>query len=297
MCSGIFLFGFILYGSLWSSWIWVSVSFPMLGEFSIIISSNIFSLSFLFHFFFQKLYNSNGDVPNVVPEVWDFPHFILFSFHHSFSYLIHSSASVFCYWLPLVYFFISVIILFIVDYLVFISSRYFLNISCIFSICTAILFICASIYFAFFFGGPSLLLLLWNLFQIDCLFPLHFFGLVGFYHISSSAASFSVSSSCLIYCEWGLLSTGCKAIAPLMCGICPPWVGLDQCLVKLSWLGDWHLCSCLSEGQVSCLMGCLGVSVNLVWLWAACLLMGKHCVPILLGFGVNVWQWSLLTFG
>ena len=138
---------------------------------------------------------------------------------------------------------------------------------------------CHSVYlcihlFCIFFWGSSLLSLLWNLFQIDCLFPLHFFGLVGFYHISS-AASFSVFSSCLIYCEWGLLSTGFKAIVPLVCGICPPWVGLDECLVKLSWLGDWYLSSCPSEGQVSCSMGCSGVSVSLVWLWAACLLMGK----------------------
>ena len=154
-----------------------------------------------------------------------------------------------------------------------------------------------SIYFAFFFWGSSLLSLLWNLFQIDCLFPLHFFGLVGFYHISSSAASFSVFSSCLIYCEWGLLSTGCKAIVPLMCGIFPPWVGLDQCLMKLSWLGDWHLCSCLSKGRCHAQWDVWGVSVNLVWLWAACLLMGKVVLLFCWVLVWNVWQWNLLTFG
>ena len=43
MCLGMFLLGFILYGTLCASWIWVAVSFPMLGNFSTIVSSNIFS--------------------------------------------------------------------------------------------------------------------------------------------------------------------------------------------------------------------------------------------------------------
>ena len=43
MCLGMFLLGFILYGTLCTSWTWVAISFPMLGKFSAIISSNIFS--------------------------------------------------------------------------------------------------------------------------------------------------------------------------------------------------------------------------------------------------------------
>ena len=39
MCFGMF----ILCESLWASWTWVVISFPMLGKFSSIISSNIFS--------------------------------------------------------------------------------------------------------------------------------------------------------------------------------------------------------------------------------------------------------------
>ena len=43
MCLGVFHLGFILSGTLWVSWTWVAISFPILGKFSTIISSNIFS--------------------------------------------------------------------------------------------------------------------------------------------------------------------------------------------------------------------------------------------------------------
>ena len=46
MCLGMFLLGFILYGIICASWTQVAISFPMLGKFSTIISSNIFSGSF-----------------------------------------------------------------------------------------------------------------------------------------------------------------------------------------------------------------------------------------------------------
>ena len=45
MCLGVFRLGFILFGTLWVSWTWVAVSFPILGKFSTIISG-IFSWSF-----------------------------------------------------------------------------------------------------------------------------------------------------------------------------------------------------------------------------------------------------------
>jgi len=44
MCLGVFRLGFILFGTLWVSW--VIISFPILGKFSTIISSSIFPWSF-----------------------------------------------------------------------------------------------------------------------------------------------------------------------------------------------------------------------------------------------------------
>ena len=46
MCLGVFCLGFTLFGTLWVSWTWVTISFPILGKFSTIISSSIFSCPF-----------------------------------------------------------------------------------------------------------------------------------------------------------------------------------------------------------------------------------------------------------
>ena len=46
MCLGVFHLGFILFETLWVSWTWLIISFPILGKFSTIISSSIFSWSF-----------------------------------------------------------------------------------------------------------------------------------------------------------------------------------------------------------------------------------------------------------
>ena len=46
MCLGVFHLGYILFGTLWISWTLVIISFPILGKFSTIISSSIFSWSF-----------------------------------------------------------------------------------------------------------------------------------------------------------------------------------------------------------------------------------------------------------
>ena len=43
MCLGVFLLGFMLYGTLYHSWTWLTISLSMLWKFSSIISSKIFS--------------------------------------------------------------------------------------------------------------------------------------------------------------------------------------------------------------------------------------------------------------
>ena len=47
VCLGMFLLEFLLYGTLWAFWIWVAISFPILGNSSTIIFSNIFTWPFL----------------------------------------------------------------------------------------------------------------------------------------------------------------------------------------------------------------------------------------------------------
>ena len=50
----VFLFDLILYGTLCASWTWITVSFPRLGRFLAIISSDIFWGPFLFIFSFWE---------------------------------------------------------------------------------------------------------------------------------------------------------------------------------------------------------------------------------------------------
>ena len=99
MCLGVFLLGFILYGTLHDSCIWLTNSFSMLGKFSTVISSKIFSYHFLF---FCEPYIFNVGAFDIVPEVSDSVLFILFTLFCSSevistvlssSSLIYSSAS------------------------------------------------------------------------------------------------------------------------------------------------------------------------------------------------------------
>ena len=82
MYLGVFLLGFILYGTLCASWTCLVISFSMLGEFSTIISLK-FSHTF-FLFFFWDLYNSNVGVFDMVPEVSE----TVLSFFHSFYFIL-----------------------------------------------------------------------------------------------------------------------------------------------------------------------------------------------------------------
>ena len=91
MCLSVFLLRFIVYGTLSASWTWLTISFPILGKFLTIISSNIFSSPFSFFSFFWYHYNSNVGAFYVVPESlrlssFLFIHFSLFCSMAEISY-------------------------------------------------------------------------------------------------------------------------------------------------------------------------------------------------------------------
>uniref|UniRef100_A0A8D1SYD4 Uncharacterized protein n=1 Tax=Sus scrofa TaxID=9823 RepID=A0A8D1SYD4_PIG len=83
MCLGVFLFGFILYGTRCASCIRVSDSFPILGKFLAIISWNIFCL-LLSLFSFWHPYNMDVGAFHVVPE---FSEALFICFQSVFSFL------------------------------------------------------------------------------------------------------------------------------------------------------------------------------------------------------------------
>ena len=89
-----------------------------------------------------------------------------------------------------------------IDFLI--SSRFLLNISCIFSILVSRLFICNSILFSRFTSFS--LSLFGILYQVDSLSLPLLFGLVGIYLVPLPAEYFSAFSSCLHCCVWGGLS-------------------------------------------------------------------------------------------
>ena len=113
MCLGVFLLGFILYGTLCASWTWLAISVSMLEKFSTLISSKIFWYPFFF--------SSSSGIPIIRMLVlgprglWNYPQF--FSFFLLFSALqklfppFYLPAhwfvlllQIFCCWLLLEYF-------------------------------------------------------------------------------------------------------------------------------------------------------------------------------------------------
>ena len=115
-------------------------------------------------------------------------------------------------------FLISFIVLFIIVCLLFSSSRSLFNVSCIFSILFPRFWIIFSIITLNNFSGrlPISSLFVWS----------H-----GFLLCSFVCCVFLCLSFCLPYCVWGLLSTGCRFIVPVVFGVFPQWVRLVQWVV------------------------------------------------------------------
>ena len=122
MCLGVFRLGFILRGTLWVSWTWVAISFPILGKFSAIISLSIFSWPFflssssgtpmiqmLEHFTLSQ----RSEVVLSFDSFFFFPLCFIYFHHLSSTSLILSSASIILLLVPSRVFLILFIALFI----------------------------------------------------------------------------------------------------------------------------------------------------------------------------------------
>ena len=110
----------------------------------------------------------------------------------------------------------DLIALFIIDWLFFISSRSFLNISCIFSILVSSLFICNSILFSRFWIIFTIIIL--NSFSGRLPIPSSFVWFGRHYHAPLPAEYLSSSSFCLDCFVWGGVSVYWKFVFPLYCG-------------------------------------------------------------------------------
>ena len=206
MCLDVFLLGLILYGTLHV--LNVSVSFPMLGKFLAIISSNIFSalsLSLSGTPKIQMLVCLMLSLRSLKPSSFLFILFSLFcstaviSITLSYSSLIVLLPHLFCYWFFLVYFSFQLLYC---STLFFSTSRSFLSISCVFWLFASILIPRS--------WGSSLVSLFWILFQKDCLSLLYLGGLPEFYLVLSYGTCSSAISFCLTFsvCDLFLHATG-----------------------------------------------------------------------------------------
>ena len=203
-------------------------------------------MAFLFVLFFWDSYDSNVGAFNIVPEVSEIvlislnsfffsPLWFIYFYHFCSTSLILSSASIILLLVPSRVFFISFFALFIIYWLFFISSRSLLNIYFIFLILVSRLFICNSIFFSRFWIIFTMIIRnsLSGRFPISSSFV--WFG--GHLSCSFTCWVFSAFSSCLYCCVWGGLSVFWQFVVPLYYGVSSLLVGLDWCLVNVSWLG------------------------------------------------------------
>ena len=114
MYLGIFPFGFILYRTLCASWIWLTISFSMLGKFWNIISSKFFSYPFFFSSYSGTPIIQTGGVWYCPRSVGYYPQFFSFLllyfvfrsyFHH---FIFQLTDSFFCFRYSAIDFFQSI---------------------------------------------------------------------------------------------------------------------------------------------------------------------------------------------
>ena len=198
-----FLFRFILYGTIWASWIGQLFSFPFEGVYSYYLLK-YFLRPFPFVFFFQHTYDSNVRCLILSKISLRLSPFLIFYplcftyFHHAvfkltypifcFSYcsvgclqsVLNLSYCIVHYCETILYFFQAL-------------SKHF----CIFSIHASSPFFCISILFSRIWNIFVNIIL--NYFQVDSLFPL-LCGLMCLYHVPSPAGQFSAFSLDLVCC-------------------------------------------------------------------------------------------------
>ena len=133
MCLDVFLLEFILYWTLCASWTWLTISFPMLGRFSTILSLKNCAVPFFFSsssgtsitqmlvclILSQKCLKLSSMIFILFPLLW---WSATISTILSSSSLFHSSASVTLFLFPSRVFLFSVVVLLIFVCLFFISS-------------------------------------------------------------------------------------------------------------------------------------------------------------------------------
>ena len=124
-----------------------------------------------------------------------------------------------------------------------------------------------------------------------------------FCHVLSPAESFFSFSFCLVYCVWGLLSAGWVVVVPLSYGDCSLWVGLDQWLVKVFWLGEFMSVFCWMELDLFSLEG-NAVSSREFWgVYGFCIALDSPSFNVqgyvcFVGrLACRVLHWSLLALG
>ena len=88
---------------------------------------------------------------------------------------------------------------------------------------------------------------------------------MGIFHVPLPVGYFSAFSSCVDCYVWSGLSVFWRSVVPFYCGDFTQWVGLDDWLVKVSWLGKLaSVFWCMELDFFS--LECNSVSSNEFWM-------------------------------